>query len=97
MGRSTVRADAATRAYLLEDAVEFRRLMCSTLLEDSAESARCASDQLSGRVDELARGESVRIRRYELPSGHPMSAPAAGRPTDELEITADDVVRERVP
>ena len=52
-----------------------------------------ADNQLHGRVDALAAGEAVRIHRFELPDGHPMAPPHGGRPTDDLELGADDVVR----
>jgi hypothetical protein len=85
--------ESATRAYLLEEAREFRRLMCSTLLEESAEMAQFASDQLSPRVDALANGRAVRLHRFELPPGHVLSAPHAGRPNDWLELGEDNVIR----
>jgi hypothetical protein len=95
VARSTIGADATVRAFLHEQAVEFRRFMCATLLEDGPESAQYASDALSGQVDALARGDAVRISRYELPVGHPLSPPGAGHPCDSLMLGADDVVRER--
>jgi hypothetical protein len=94
MGRSVADADAGTRAYLLGEAREFRRLMCSTLLEESAEMAQFASDQLSGRVNALAAGRAVLLSRYELPPGHPLSAPAAGHPCDNLVLGEDNVIRD---
>ena len=38
-------------------------------------------------------GEAVLVRRYELPVGHALAAPAAGHPTDWLELGADDALR----
>jgi hypothetical protein len=96
MGRSVVDADAGTRAYILGQAREFRRLMVSTLLNDpenGVEYAQYASDQLSGRVDALAAGKAVLLSRYQLPPGHALCAPAAGRPSDALELGEDNVVR----
>jgi hypothetical protein len=85
--------ESATRTYLLGEAREFHRLMCATLLEESAEMAQFASDQLSGRVDALAAGRAVSLHRFELPPGHPLSAPAAGRPCDLLTLGEDNVIR----
>jgi hypothetical protein len=96
MGRSVVDADDHTRAYLLGEAREFRRLMCATLLDDSEHGedwAQYASDQLSGRVDALASGKAVLLSRYELPPGHALSAPAAGHPGDTLQLDEDNVIR----
>jgi hypothetical protein len=67
--------------------------MVSTLLELGPEAGRYAYDQLRGRVDALAEGRSVRLSRYELPPDHPQAAPHGGRPTDDLELGADDVLR----
>ena len=100
MGRSVVDADAGTRAYLLGEAREFRRLMVSTLLDDpehGVEYAEFASDQLSGRVDALAARKAVSLHRYELPPGHALSAPAAGHPCDSLVIGEDNVVHDPAP
>jgi hypothetical protein len=97
MGRSVDDANAGTRAYLLGEAREFCRSMCATLLNDSehgVEWAKFASDQLSPRVEAIARGDAVHLSRYELPPGHALCAPAAGRPTDELILGEDNVVRE---
>ena len=95
MGRSVVNPDAQTRAYLLGEAREFRRLMCATLLEDDEhgeEWAQFASDQLSGRVDALESGKAVWFHRYELPPGHALSAPHGGHPCDSLMIDEDNVI-----
>jgi len=93
-----IRADGEpqTRAYLLSRAREFRRLMCSTLLEDDEhgeEWAQFASDQLSPCVDAIESGREVWLHRYELPDGHPLSAPAAGHPCDSLILGADNIIR----
>jgi hypothetical protein len=99
MGRSVVDADASTRAYLLGEAREFRRLMCATLLDDAEHGeqwAQFASDQLSGRVDAIESGRAVWFHRFELPPGHALSAPAAGHPCDTLEIGEDNVIREEI-
>ena len=90
MARSILAADAELRTWLIEQRSEFRRLMAATLLEDSAELAEAGFGECSKGVDPLLAGEPVRIRRYELPDGHPM---AGGSPTDALELGADDVIR----
>ena len=99
MAHSLIHPDAQTRAYLLGEAREFRRLMCATLLDDEEhgeEWAQFASDQLSGRVDALESGRACWFHRYELPPGHRLSAPAAGHPCDTLEIGEDNVIREEI-
>ena len=92
MARSTVNADDAIRAHVLEQFEDFRRLMCSTLLDDSIESAQYAWDALSGKVDLLAEGKACRIHRYELPDDHPLRD--RWHPSDYLTLGADNVVRE---
>ena len=86
-------ADAAVRTYLLGEAKAFLNQMVSTLLEDGPESARYAHQQLSPRVHALETGQAVSFRRFELPPGHPMSAPAAGRPCDMLKLDENNVIR----
>jgi hypothetical protein len=95
--RSGGPGEPETRAYLLDGARDFHRLMCSTLLNDDEhgeEWAEFASGQLSPRVEMIAAGKAVHLSRFELPPGHPLSAPGAGRPTDELVLGEDNVVRE---
>ena len=92
MARSVVGADAQTRAYLLAQEQDFRRLMVDTLLGDSVESAQFAWDVLSAEVDSLASGRACPIHRYELPYSHPLAS--RGDPSQYLVIGEDDVVRE---
>ncbi len=86
-------SESAVRAYLIEQRSEFRNLMARTLLEDSANSAEFAFAECSKAVDPLIAGAAVRLRRYELPDGHPMGPPHGGHPCDTLELGADDVLR----
>ena len=81
MAYSTIGADATTRriparpgsrVLPVDDAHTARR-------GDGVESAEYASGALSPRVDAIAHGDAVRLRRYELPPGHGLSA--AGGPT----------------
>lgn len=94
MARSTVHADAETRAYLAAGARDFYALMVRTLLDGSEEWGRYAHDALYPRVEALESGKAVMFSRYDLPPGHPLEAPTAGRPTDRLVIDENDVVRE---
>jgi hypothetical protein len=93
VARSSIGADCQLRGWLTEQRSEFRRLMAATLLEDSAESAEFAFRECAKGVDPLIAGEAVRLSRYELPVGHPQAPPHGGRPTDALELGADDVIR----
>jgi len=93
VARSIHRPEAALRAYLLEETQAFRRLMVDTLLGDSIESAQIAWTECSKPVDALAAGEAVRIHRFALPPDHPLAPPHGGRPCDDLELGADNVLR----
>jgi hypothetical protein len=92
VARSTIGADDAIRTYVLAQAEDFRRLMCSTLLDDSVESAQYAWDALSGKVIALSSGQACQIHRFELPLDHPLAH--HWHPSDYLELGADNVVRE---
>lgn len=87
-------AEPQTRKHLIEQERDFYALMVRTLLDGSEEWGRYAHDQLSPRLRAPESGQRVVFSRYKLPPGHPLEAPLAGRPTDNLEIDADDVVRE---
>jgi hypothetical protein len=73
-------AEPELRAYLLEEAIGFRKLMVSTLLDpDHVDWAETAWEQLSWPVDELANGKPHRFHGYELLDEHPMRAHGIGR------------------
>ena len=78
------------REYLLAEAVEFRRLMVETLLDDP-EWAKLAWFETSKAVDRLAGGGEHRIHRWQLPDGHPMRD--VGSIHDDLVLGADEVLR----
>lgn len=81
------------RRWLNEQRSEFRASMAQTLLDDGPQSAEDAWTELSKSIDPLIAGkEVVRVRRYELPDGHP--ARAAGHPCDVLVLGSDDVLRD---
>ncbi len=84
--------DAATRAYVLAGAEDFRRLMCATLLDDGAESAQYASDALSPKVDALRSGKAVQVHRFELPDDHPLRG--RWHPSDYVLLDVDNTVSE---
>jgi hypothetical protein len=85
-------ADAAVRTHLHAEAKAFLQQMVSTLIEDGPEFGRYAHDQLSPRVHALESSQAVLFSRYELPPGHPMSAPEAGHPCDTLKLGEDNVI-----
>jgi len=87
------RADAAVRTYLHAEAKAFLNQMVSILIEDGPEFGRYSYDQLWPQVHALESGQAVLFSRFELPPGHPMSAPAAGHPSDTLELDEDNVIR----
>ena len=64
-------SDHALRAHLLAEAVEFRRVYVETQLDDPV-WRDYVWRETSKRVDVLAAGGEYRIRRWELPDGHPM-------------------------
>jgi hypothetical protein len=79
------------RAFLLADAIEFRKLMVETFLDDGPASAQYAWTETSKRVDALAGGEACRVHRWQLPDGHPMRD--VGSIHDDLVLGADDALR----
>ena len=89
-------AEPELRAYLLEQAVDFRKLMANTLVGHSIESGQFAWDQCSGPVDALAAGRPYRFHGFELPDDHPRRARGVRLDLD-FEIGADDVLREIAP
>ncbi len=90
---SNPNADAALRKHLIALRTELRMLFTDTLLGESPEWGEYAYRECSKGVDPLVAGEAVLVRRYELPVGHALAAPAAGHPTDWLELGADDALR----
>jgi hypothetical protein len=91
VAHSTQGTESTLRAYLLADAVECRKLMTETLLEDGAESAQYAWAEASKAVDRLASGGEHRIHRWQLPDGHPMRG--VGSIHDDLVLDEHDVLR----
>ena len=87
-------AEPETRKHLIEEWHEVYALMVRTMLEDGTESGRYAHDALHGRLRALETGQRVEFGQCDLPPGHPLEAPLAGRPTDRLVIDERDVVRE---
>jgi hypothetical protein len=83
-------SDAELRAYLLAEAVEFRRTYVETQLDDPTWRAYVWTES-SKRVDALTNGQPYRFPRWHLPDQHP--ARAAGKISDELVLRADDVLR----
>ena len=45
------------------------------------------------KAAEIEAGVPYQLNRYELPEGHPLSAPAGGDPCDLLVPTEDDELR----
>jgi hypothetical protein len=78
------------REYLLAEAVEFRRLMVKTLLDDP-EWAKLAWFETSKAVDRLAGGGEHSFSRWQLPDGHP--ARDVGAIHDTLMLDEHDVLR----
>jgi hypothetical protein len=83
--------EAALRAYLLAEAVDFRRLMVDTLLGHSQESAKVAWAECSKAVDRLAGVAAHCLRRWQLPDGHPWRD--VGSIHDDLVLDEHDVLR----
>ena len=94
MARSTIGADDGLRDELAAGARDFYTLMVRTLLDGSEEWGRYAHDALYPRVEALESGKAVMFSRMELPPTHRLAAPGAGRPSDNLMLGEDDVVRE---
>ncbi len=82
-------SEAELRAYLLAEAVEFRRLMVDTMLDD-AELAKFAWFECSKAVDRLASGAEHPFHGWQLPDDHP--ARVHGLYAD-LVLGADAVLR----
>ena len=91
MAHNTQGTESTLRADLLADAVEFRKLMTETLLDDGPKSAQYAWAETSKAVDRLASGGEHRVHRWQLPNGHPMRD--VGSIHDDLVLGADDVLR----
>lgn len=66
-------AEPELRAWLLADAVEFRRSMVAILLDPDHDWAEDAWAELSKPVDQLANGRPYRFHGWELPDEHPMA------------------------
>ena len=92
VAHNTQGTESTLRAYLLAEAVEFRKLMTETLLDDGPESAQYAWTETSKRVDALAGGREWRLHRWQLPDGHPMRG--VGSIHDDLVLGRDDVLRD---
>jgi hypothetical protein len=90
VARSTIGADADTRAYLLAEAMQLRRQCVESQLDDER-WRDYVWRETSKAVDALASGGPYQFHSYQLPPDHPMLA-ALG-PYAWLEIGADDVVR----
>ena len=75
MGRRSAdsAAEPQLRAYLLEDARDFRRMIVGTQLDDPAWRDYCWLE-CSKPVDQLAAGAEFRFPRWQLPDWHPMRA-----------------------
>ena len=87
-------AEPQTRKHLIEERRDLYALWVRTLLDGSEEWGRYAHEQLYPWLHAVESGQRVVFSRSSLPPGHPLEAPTAGRPTDHLEIDADDAVRE---
>ena len=83
-------AEPELRAYLLADAVEFRRNHVEILLDPEHDGAKTAWEQLSGPVDQLANGRPYRFHGYQLPDEHPMRSAYLNA---ELILDERDVLR----
>jgi hypothetical protein len=96
MARSrTPGADSSLRDYLIEQATDFRRLICTTAVDgDDRDLAEYASEHLSRPVDRLAAGAAVSLHRYQLPDEHPMSPAHCGDPCGRLTLDEHDVLQE---
>ena len=90
MAHSERNADSAARTYLLDEAMQFRRQIVESQLDDE-KWLRYVWTETSKAVDALASGGPYQFHSYLLPPDHPMLA-ALG-PYAWLEIGADDVVR----
>jgi hypothetical protein len=85
-----VNAEPELRAYLLAEAVEFRRNHVEILLDPGHDWAKTAWEQLSGPVDQLANGQAYSFHGYQLPDAHPMRAAYLNA---DLVLDARDVLR----
>ena len=94
MGRRSAdrAAEPQLRAYLLEDARDFRRMIVGTQLDDPAWRDYCWLE-CSKPVDQLAAGAEFRSPRWQLPDWHPMRAVGSSTPWD-LMLRADNVLTE---
>jgi hypothetical protein len=92
VARKTLGSEPEVRAYLLERAVEFRRMIVESVLDDP-EFTKYAWRECSKPVDQLACGAAVSVSRYQLPDWCAESA--AGHPCDNLRLTAGDELEER--
>ena len=83
-------AEPELRAYLLAEAVEFRRNHVEILLDPEHDWAQYAWRELSKPVDQLASGRPYRFHGYQLPDEHPMRSAYLNA---ELILGPDDVLR----
>lgn len=95
MARSTVGADEDVRKSLLEDAVEFRRLMSTTLEGYLIGGTQTVWDHTTRPVDALLENREIEVSRYQLPDWHGESTLYGGRPDDRFVLGSDDVLRHR--
>jgi hypothetical protein len=94
VARSTIGADDGLREELAAGWRDFYSLMVRTLLDGSEEWGRYAHDALYPKLEALESGREVMFSRSDLPPGHRLSAPGAGRPTDRLVIDEQNIVHE---
>ena len=84
--------DSDLRAYLLSEAVWFRRAYGKEGVGKTADG-KTAWELLSGPVDVLLEGKPFRLHRFQLPDWHNESTRYGGSPHDDFELGADDVLR----
>lgn len=85
-----VNAEPELRAYLLAEAVEFRRNHVEILLDPEHDWAEYAWRELSKPVDLLANGRPYSFHGYLLPDEHPMRPAYLNA---ELTLDEHDVLR----
>jgi hypothetical protein len=84
-------AEPELRAYLLAEAIEFRRNHVEILLDPEHDWAEYAWRELSKPVDQLANGAAYSFHGYQLPDDHPMRS--AFGPDADLLLDEHDVLR----
>ena len=86
------RSEAALRAWLLDEAREFRRVHVEILLDpEHPDWAEYAWRECSNAVDVLASGQPYRFARWKLLDGHPQRV--VGSIHDDLVLDERDVLR----